>query len=146
MWNSVLSTKGPKFKSLNNKNFYLTALLDRFEYMKMPLSIFPSWTRKQYNLDKLAKNGFVYLEMRRTVWGLPQAGILASKLLPKQIRPHGYYKCKHTPGLWGHLTHPISFTLVVNDFRVKYVGRKHVNHLINHLIKCMKEKYELKED
>ncbi len=45
------------------KNFYLTAPLDRYEYMKMPLSLFPSWTTEQYNLDKLAKNGFVYLEM-----------------------------------------------------------------------------------
>jgi hypothetical protein len=29
--------------------------------MKMPLSLFPTWTKEQYNLDKLAKNGFVYL-------------------------------------------------------------------------------------
>ena len=48
---------------LDIKNFYLTAPLDLYEYMKMPLFLFPSWTREQYNLDKLAKNGFVYLEM-----------------------------------------------------------------------------------
>jgi hypothetical protein len=82
-WNSVLSTKGTKFMCLDIKNFYLTAPLDCFEYMKMLLSLFPHWTKKQYNLDKLAKNRFVYLEMRRAVWGLPQAGILANKLLCK---------------------------------------------------------------
>jgi hypothetical protein len=32
--------------------------------------------------------------------------------------------------------------LVVNDFGVKYLGREHVDHLI----KCIKEKYELTED
>jgi hypothetical protein len=64
MWNSVLSTKGAKYMCLDIKNFYLTAPLDRYEYMKMPLSLFPSWTKEQYNLDKHAKNGFVYLEMR----------------------------------------------------------------------------------
>jgi hypothetical protein len=48
---------------LDIKNFYLTAPLDRFEYMKMPLSLFPSWTKEQYNLDKFAKNGYVYLKM-----------------------------------------------------------------------------------
>jgi hypothetical protein len=64
MWNSVLSTKGAKYMCLDIKNFYLTAPLDRYEYMKMPLSLFPSWTKEQYNLDKLAKKGFVYLEMR----------------------------------------------------------------------------------
>jgi hypothetical protein len=142
MWNSVLSTEGAKYMCLDIKNFYLTAPLDRYEYMKMPLSLFPSWTKEQYNLDKLAKNGFVYLEMRRAVWGLPQAGILANKLLQKRLLPHGYYECKHTPGLWRHLTRPISFTLVVDDFGVKYVGREHVDHLI----KCIKEKYELTED
>jgi hypothetical protein len=139
MWNSILSTKGAKYMCLDIKNFYLTAPLDRFEYMKMPLSLFPSWTKEQYNLDRLAKKGFIYLEMHRAVWGLPQASILANKLLHKQLLPHGYYKCKHTPGLWQHLTLPISFTLVVNDFGVKYVGREHINHLI----KCIKEKYEL---
>jgi hypothetical protein len=66
---------------LDIKNFYLTAPLDCFEYMKMLLSLLPSWTREQYNVDTLAKDGFVYLEMRRAVWGLPQAGIPANKLL-----------------------------------------------------------------
>jgi hypothetical protein len=83
MWNSVLSTKSAKYMCLDMKNFYLTAPLDWFEYMKMLLSLFPSWTKEQYNLDRLAKNGFVYLEMRRAIWGLPQAGILANKLLCK---------------------------------------------------------------
>ena len=83
MWNSVLSTKGARYMCLDIKNFYLTAPLDRFEYMKMPLTLFPPWTCKQYNLDTHAKNGFVYLKLRRAVWGLPQAGILANKLLRK---------------------------------------------------------------
>jgi hypothetical protein len=39
MWNSVLSTKGAKYMCLNIKNFYLTAPLDQYEYMKMPLSL-----------------------------------------------------------------------------------------------------------
>jgi hypothetical protein len=47
MWNSVLSTKGAKFMCLDIKNFYLTAPLDCFEYMKMPLSLFPLWTKEQ---------------------------------------------------------------------------------------------------
>ena len=32
--------------------------------------------------------------------------------------------------------------MVVDDFGVKYVGKEHVDHLI----KCIKEKYELTED
>jgi hypothetical protein len=68
MCNSVLSTEGVKCMGLDIKTFYLAAQLDRFEYMKMPLFLFPDWIKKQYELDKHALNGFVYLEMRRAIW------------------------------------------------------------------------------
>ncbi len=80
-WNNVISTPGAKYMCLDIKNFYLTAALEYFEYMKIPLSLFPEWTQEQYNLKKLALDGMVYIEMRRAVWGLPQVGILASKCL-----------------------------------------------------------------
>ena len=67
----------------NTCAFYLTAALEYFEYMKIPLELFPEWTQEQYNLKELALEGWVYIEMRRTVWGLPQAGILTNKLLIK---------------------------------------------------------------
>jgi hypothetical protein len=67
---------------------------------------------------------------------------LGKQITMQRLLSHGYYKCKHTPGLCRHLTCPISFTLVVNYFGVKYVGREHVNHLI----KCIKGIYELIED
>jgi hypothetical protein len=44
--------------------------------------------------------------------------------------------------LWKHATHPITFTLVVDSFGVKYVGKEHVDHLI----KCIKMKYKLTKD
>ena len=31
--------------------------------------------------------------------------------------------------MWSHKTHPIQFTLVVDDFGVKYVGKEHAMHL-----------------
>ncbi len=130
MWNSILSTKGAKFMCLDIKNFYLATALDRYKYMKMPISLFPVWTIKQYDLQKYVYNGFIYLKMRRAVWGLPQDGILANKLLRKQLLPHGHYEYVNTSGLWKHNTRSISFTLVVDKFGVKYVGHKHVKHLI----------------
>ena len=39
LWNSVLSTDGAKYMCLDIKNFYLTAALNYFEYMQMPLLI-----------------------------------------------------------------------------------------------------------
>ncbi len=122
LWNSVLSTEGAKYMCLNIKNFNLTAALDYYEYMKIPLALFPEWIKTQYNLDTHAKDGFVFLEIRCAVWGLPQAGILANKLLCERLKLHGYYERINTPGLWRHETRPIMFSLVVDDFGVKYVG------------------------
>ena len=67
---------------LNIKKIYLTAALEYFEYMKSPLALFLAFMIEQYNLKKMALDGWVYIEMRRAVWGLPQGGILANKHLP----------------------------------------------------------------
>ncbi|KAL7426973.1 hypothetical protein ACHAXH_000515 [Discostella pseudostelligera] len=50
LWNSIISTKDARYLCLEIKNFYLGTPMDRFEYMKMPLDIFPPTTVAQYNL------------------------------------------------------------------------------------------------
>ena len=140
--NSVLSTPNAKYMCIDIKNFYLTSALEYFEYMKIPLSLFPQWIAEQYDLSTHAKDRWVHLEMRRAIWGLPQAGILANKCLRRKLAPFGYYECVNTPGLWTHKTRPISFTLVVEDFGVKYVNQEDVDHLIA----SIKQTYTLTED
>jgi hypothetical protein len=76
------------------------------------------------------------------VWGLPQAGILANKQLKQKLAPFGYHECKNTPGLWYYKTRNITFTLVVDNFGVKYVGKTDVDHLIS----SIKNDYELTVD
>lgn len=44
----------------------------------------------------------------------------------------------HTPGLFTHKTSTIWFTLTVNDFGVKYIGREHTEHLMRVLKNCYK--------
>ncbi len=141
-WNSVLSTHKAKYMCLDLKSFYLLAPLERYEYMHISIGMFPTWTIKQYDLLTKVVRGYVYLEMRRAVWGLSQAGILANKLLRKRLTPKGYHECKQTPGLWQHATRPISFALVVDDFGVKYTNKADVDHLIE----CLKEDYDLTQD
>jgi len=143
LWNSVVSTEGAKFMGIDVKSFYLCTPMDRYEYMKMPLSIFPEHIKRQYNMEAHALNGFVYLEIHKAIYGLPQGGILANKLLRKRLAPHGYYEVAHTPGLWRHVTRPIEFSLVVDDFCVKYVGKKHAEHLLKVLHKYFKTSIRL---
>jgi hypothetical protein len=106
----------------------ITAKLEYFEYMQMPLESFPIWIQNQYNLKMLAYKRFVHLELQWAVWGLPQAGIPANKCLQGKLTLFQYFKHVSTPGLWYHKTWPISFTLVVDDFRVKYVNQEDVHH------------------
>ena len=63
------------------------------------------------------------------MYGLPQSGILAHRLLEKRLGDHGYHQSTQTPGFWTHEWRPICFTLVVGDFGVKYVGEEHAKHL-----------------
>jgi hypothetical protein len=87
--------------------------------MQIPFTLFPPWIVEQYALKDKVLIRHIYDKMCHTVWGLPQAGILANKLLKKQLAPHRYFKCTQTPGLWKHETHLISFTLVMENFGVK---------------------------
>ncbi len=64
------------------------------------------------------------------MYGLPQAGIIAQELLAKTLKEHGYSQSETTPSLWKHKWQPIIFSLVVNDFKVKYIGKEHAQHLL----------------
>jgi len=107
LFNSVISTEGVKFMSLDIKNFYLNTPLKRYEYLKLKLTNFPEDVIKQYNLrDKATPEDFVYVEVRKSMYGLPQAGLLAQELLEKRLEAHGYRQSKLTPGFWKHDTYP----------------------------------------
>jgi hypothetical protein len=132
--NSTLSTEGAAMMIMDIKNHYLGTPLPRFEYVKMLLSRFPEERIQKYNLNAVAVDGWVYIEIRKGVYGLKQAGLLANQLLQTWLVPFWYYPAGHTPGLWLHKTRPISFTLILDDFAVKYVGKQHAEHLRNALL------------
>jgi hypothetical protein len=140
--NSTISTEDAAMTMMDIKNYYLSTPLPRFEYTKMLLSCFPEEIIQKYNLNALAVDGWVYIEIRKGMYGLRQAGLLANQLLQTRLAPFGYYPARHTPGLWLHKTPTISFTLVVVDFTIKYIGKQHAEHLWNALLRT----YELTTD
>ena len=128
--NSVISTPSARFCAFDIKDFYLNTPMERYEYMRIPLHQIPKEIYEQYNLQEITHNGFVYVEIRKGIYGLPQAGILANTQLIELLATHGYHQCTHTHGLFTHTTRPISFTLVVDDFGVKYIGIENAEHLL----------------
>lgn len=133
LFNSVVSTPGAKFMTVDIKDFYLNTPMPRYEYMQLPLKTIPPEIIIQYKLDEIASNGTVYVEIRKGMYGLPQAGIIANQKLTRHLAKYGYHPTKHTPGLWQHDVRPVTFSLVVDDFGIKYVGKEHAEHLINAL-------------
>ena len=109
--------------------------MERSEYMRTKISN-PKDFVKQHNIVSIStKDGYIYIEIRKGMYGIPQAGILAQKLLDKHLNEKGYRYIKLTPGLWKHDLLPIYFTLCVENFGVNYVEKEHDEHLIKISIK-----------
>ena len=91
--NSVVSTEGAKFMTMDISNFYLMTPLKRKEYVRMKLDNFPEDVIDHYNLRaKATTDGYVYVAVKRGMYGLPQSGILAQELLEKRLEDVGYHQ------------------------------------------------------
>ena len=112
------------------RKFYLNTPLDRFEYLRLHPGIIPEGIFEAYNLQALATDGWVYIEIQKGVYGLPQAGILAKTFLTKRLGIDGYYPCQFMPGLWWNVWQPVNFVLVVYGFGIKYKVLEHANHVM----------------
>ena len=70
--NSVISTRGAKFMSIDIKNFYLATPMERYEYLKLKLCDIPEEIINEYNLLNIATpDKLVYVEVRKGMYGLP---------------------------------------------------------------------------
>ena len=103
--------------------------MERPEYMRMPIKLIPVEIIQEYDLLSIATDGWVYIKIVKGMYGLPQAGKLANDLLKKRLAIGGYHPVQFTPGMWRYVWRPVTFTLVVDDFGVKFVGKEHAEHL-----------------
>jgi hypothetical protein len=137
--NSIISTKGARYCTIDLKDFYLKTPMTRPEYMRMKIKDLPEDFIIMINLvDKATSDGFVYIKIQKGMYGLPQVVILAQELLEQHLNTHGYRQSPITPGLWQHNYRPISFTLCVDNFGIKYFGHEHAEHLASILSKHYK--------
>ena len=88
------------------------------------------------------ENGWVYIEIMKGMYGLPQAGLLANVKLTKHLAKYGDSPTKYTTRLWTHDFKPIAFKLTVDDFFVKYTSKADAEHLSS----ALKYQYVISED
>ena len=74
--------------------------------------------------------------------GLKQSRRLSRILLTKNLARNVYTQIKQTPSLWNHHTSNLVFSLIVNDFGIKYICKEDADHLI----KAFREDYEITEE
>jgi hypothetical protein len=91
LFNSVISTKGACFMTMDTSNFYVMTPLHHPEFIRVKLSNIPDEVIEEYKLrEKATKNSSVYIKAKQGMYGLPQSGLLATKLLKKRLNKHGY--------------------------------------------------------
>ena len=128
--------------TLDIKDFYLGTPLPESQYMRIHLKHIPRDTQIKYGLDKLVINNYVIMRIDRSIYGLKEAGKLSQDQLISHLAKHGYQQATNTPCLFYHTSNGIKFTLVVDDFLVKYNEQTHANHLI----KALEEIYTVTTD
>ena len=132
------------FATIDIVDFYLGALLPKSESMKIYLDHIPLSVLEELDISqflKFDKNNrpFMFFDIVKTVPGLPQSGLLSQQRLVTLLNSCDYFETD-TPMLFRHATLPITFTLVVDDFGIKYDSPSDLDHLIS----CLSQKYELK--
>ena len=116
--------------------------MERPEYVRIKFKDIPKEFLDEYHLENKTHNDWIYFEIVTGAYGLPQSGRLANDQLRERLAKAGYYEAVSTPGLWRHVWRPVQFILIVDDFAVEYVGKKHAQHLAD----TLKQYHKISED
>ena len=128
--------------TLDIKDYYLGAPLERPEYIRIPRRFIPDKSMDKHNLHQyLDHKDSILFRIDKCMYGLPQAGFLSQKRLIAHLSQHGYHQQEHVPCLFSH-ANGITFTLVVDDFGVKIPNKAAAEHLIN----VLEKEYKLHKD
>jgi hypothetical protein len=102
--------------------------------MRFHISMIPQEIIDEYNLtDIMEADGWCYVEIRKKMYGLKEIGFIANQELKVVLTKQGYIPSKFTPGLFTHKTRQVAFSLLVDDFDVKYENKEDMDHLVKTL-------------
>ena len=122
-----------EFMTIDIKDFYLNTELPRSEWMRIPVKFLSAAILDKHNLRPFINDGAVIFEVVKSLYGLPHAGKISQDELIRHLATHGYHQTT-TPCLFRHDTNGIAFTLVVDDFGIKFRERAAAQHLIDTLL------------
>ncbi len=142
LFHSTVSTHS-FMATIDTVDYYLGALLPSPESVRIDASSISIPTLTKLGLLPFLRhshgNPFLFCDVLKTVPGLPQSGLLSQLRLVALLTQRGFSETS-TPMLFRHRTHSTAFTLVVDDFLVRY---SHPSEL-DHFVSCLSTLYELK--
>ncbi len=139
--NAVIS-EDAQFMTADIKDFYLGTPLPTPEYMWIKRAQLPADIITSYANNIVWHRDSAMVEISQGIYGLPHAGRLAQEKLSRVLAKHGYTEAPSTPCLYRHASRAIAFTLVVDDFAVKYRDKCDADHLLE----AIRESYDLTAD
>ena len=104
--------------------------MNRYKYIQLPFDIIPQEIINEYNLTNISHNVKVNIAIWKVMYGLSQSERIEHERFKNHLEKHRYQPIEFTPGIWNHKSSPISFTIIVDDFGIKCVGKKHTNNII----------------
>ena len=145
--NSVISDRrnhstDTKFATIDISNFYLGSKLTEPEYVSIAVKDIPIETMIEFDLDQYIDNDHVLFQVDGTMYGHPVSGRVANTDLVDHLAQHGYIQEPNIPSLFINSKNNVSFSLVVDDFGIKYND----NAGIKDLIRVLKLKYDIQID
>ena len=117
--------------SADLKDFFLATPIEGDEYMKVPYKHFPPDIQTCFKLDsKVTASGHMFIKIKKGMYGLKQAAILAYDQLKQHLGSHGYCPIVGTTGMWEHETRRTKFCVCIDDFGIKYFNKDDAEHLL----------------
>ncbi len=116
--------------------------MDRHKFMWISIELIPQAFIDEYNLLSKVQNGYVYMQIIKGMYGLPQAGMLAKNFLKERLKEWGQSELTHSPGLCTHKNRLVWLTLVGDGFHIKYVDKDHVENMMS----VLRGFYKVEED
>lgn len=144
--NKTVSNTQDKWMTMDVTDMYLNTKLpqDQWEYMVIDINEIPQEIIDTYDLRSYMSttDTKAYFEVMGALYGMKQAGYLANKDIVEHLANNGYNSCPNTPCLFKHVTDNVEFTLITDDFGVRYGDRAAAEKLFS----VMSSKYPMTID
>ena len=137
----VRGTAGGDRLSVDITDYYLGTPNPNPPFIKVYTDQYPPEVLLRLRLSPFTKKDrrtgrpYVLFRADKTIYGLKESGKLSNNRLVPLLHKFGFVETP-TPCLFRHLTRPITFVLVVDDFGVKYQNRDDFDYLVHALSSC----------